>query len=366
MSNKAIKKDTENEKKKTGRKWKWAVAGILSIFLIAILCTACNGAALSTEEPVKTQFFGMDTSMTFTAYGEGAEEALKDAEEKMAELESLWSVTDENSEIYQVNHSQGKAVTVSNETAEIVRYALAMAEKTDGALEPTIYPVLTAWGFTTGENHIPAEEELEKLMPLVGYDKVRIDGNQIQLLEGMELDLGAVGKGYAGDLVADILRKKRITSALLDIGGNIQAVGSRPDGNNWRLGIRNPFGEGSLGVLEISDKAVVTSGAYERYFVGEDGKGYGHILDPATGSPADNDLAAVTIIADEGKQGDALSTALFVKGLEGAKAYWQEHRDFEMLLVTKNGEIYLTEGVKDDFSISGNLSNMKIHVLNQL
>lgn len=340
--------------------------GILSFFIIAILCTACNGAALSTEEPVKTQFFGMDTSMTFTAYGEGAEEALKDAGEKMAELESLWSVTDENSEIYQVNHSQGKAVTVSNETAEVVRYALAMAEKTEGALEPTIYPVLTAWGFTTGENHIPAEEELEELMPLVGYDKVRIDGNQIQLLEGMELDLGAVGKGYAGDLVADILRKKRITSALLDIGGNIQAVGSRSDGSNWRLGIRNPFGEGSLGVLEISDKAVVTSGAYERYFVGEDGKEYSHILDPATGYPADNDLAAVTIIADEGKQGDALSTALFVKGVEGAKAYWQEHRDFEMLLVTKNGEIYLTEGVKDNFSISGDLENMKIHVLNQL
>lgn len=339
MSNKAIKKDTENEKKKTGGKWKWAVAGILSIFLIAILCTACNGIAPSTEEPVKIQFFGMDTSMTFTAYGEGAAAALKNAEERMEELESLWSVTDENSEIYQVNHSQGKAVAVSNETVEVVRYALAMAEKTEGALEPTIYPVLTAWGFTTGENRIPAEEELAELMPFVGYDKVRIDGKQIQLSEGMKLDLGAVGKGYAGDLAADLLRKE---------------------------GIRNPFGEGNLGVLEISDKAVVTSGAYERYFVGEDGKGYGHILDPATGYPADNELAAVTIIADEGKQGDALSTALFVKGLEGAKAYWQEHRDFEMLLVTKNGEIYLTEGMMDDFSISGNLSDMKIHVLNQL
>lgn len=336
---------------------------ILSIFLIAILCTACNETDLSTEEPVKTQFFGMDTSMTFTAYGEGAEAVLEDAEEKMAELEGLWSVTDENSEIYQVNHSQGKAVTVSDETAEVVRYALAMAKKTDGALDPTVYPLLTAWGFTTGENRIPSEEELAKLMPLVGYDKVRIDRNRIQLSEGMELDLGAVGKGYAGDLAADMLRKKGITSALLDIGGNIQAVGSRPDGSNWRLGIRNPFGEGSLGVLEVSDKAVVTSGTYERYFVGEDGKEYGHILNPAAGRPADNDLAAVTIIADEGKQGDALSTALFVKGLKGAKAYWQEHRDFEMLLVTKNGEIYLTEGVKDNFSISGDLANMKIRVL---
>lgn len=308
-------------------------------------------------------FFAMDTYMTFTAYGDGAEQALAQAEEEIRKLESEWSVTDESSEIWAVNHSGGEPVALDSETAQIVRFALDMAEETDGALDPTIYPVLEAWGFTTDENRIPGEEEIQTLLANTGYEKVELNGSQITLRPGMEIDLGAVGKGYAGDVVAALVEEAGITSALLDIGGNIQAVGSRPDGTDWRLGIRSPYGEGTIGALSVSDCAVVTSGNYERYFIGEDGKRYGHIIDPATGHPVDNGLASVTIIADEGKMGDALSTSMFVKGLDQAQEYWRAHQDFDMIIITEDGRVYLTENLENRFVLSESYGNLEVHVI---
>ena len=342
---------------------KRGLAALLCLLFLPGCAAGNSGTVPAAEEPARREFFAMDTYMTFTAYGNGAEQALERAEEKMRTLESEWSVTDENSEIYRLNHSGGTVVSFGDDTAAILKFALDMAAETDGALDPTIYPVLRAWGFTTGENRIPSREELSQLLESVGYSKVKLEGNQILLPEGMEVDLGAVGKGYAGDLTAELLKEAGITSALLDIGGNIQAVGSRPDGTDWRLGIRNPFGEGQIGVLSVSDCAVVTSGNYERYFVGEDGKEYGHILNPETGYPVDNELASVTIVAEEGKMGDALSTALFVKGLEGAREYWEAHPGFDFLAVTRDGQIYLTEGIRERFAQSSSFANMEMHVL---
>ena len=335
------------------------------LWIFGLSACAMGEKEAAESEPSQREFFAMDTYMTFTAYGDGADRSLQQAEQEIQRLENEWSVTDEDSEIYKVNHSGGETVTLSDDTAQIVQFALDMAKETEGALEPTIYPVLTAWGFTTEENRIPGSEELQNLLEQVGYEKVELDGNQIQLQPGMELDLGAVGKGYAGDLAAQLLREDGISSALLNIGGNIQAVGSRPDGTDWRLGIRSPYGEGELGVLEISDCAVVTSGNYERYFVGEDGRTYGHIIDPETGYPADNGLASVTILAEEGKKGDALSTSMFVKGLEGALNYWRDHPDFGMIAVTEDGEIYLTEGMEEKFTLSEDFSNMEVHIVQE-
>ena len=235
-------------------------------------------------------------------------------------------------------------------TADIIRFALEMARETDGALDPTVYPLLRAWGFTTGEYRIPDLEEIAGLLERVGYARVRLEENVVRLEPGMMLDLGAVGKGWAGDLLIDFLRERNVTSAILDLGGNIQTLGSKPDGTPWRLGLRDPFSQDLYGVVEVRDAAVVTSGAYERYFTGEDGRQYGHILDPATGCPAQSGLASVTVISSEGKLCDALSTALYVMGLEKASAYWRAHQDFEMVLVTREGEIYLTPGAEDLFT----------------
>ena len=335
---------------------------ILTGIGISLALAGCTSQSLEGQQE-QLNFFGMDTYMTITAYGEDAGEAVEEAQARILELEKEWSVTDESSQIYQANHSGGSPVTLSDDTRDVVSFALEMAEKTGGALEPTIYPVLEAWGFTTDENRIPAPDEIQTLLEHVGYEQVSLSGNELTLPEGVELDLGAVGKGYAGDAAAEVIKEQGVTSALLDLGGNIQAVGKRPDGTDWRIGIRNPFGDGQMGMLLASDCAVVTSGSYERYFVGEDGKEYTHIIDPETGYPVDNGLVSVSIITEEGKVADALSTSMFVKGLEGAEEYWKEHQDFEMIAVTEDGDIYVTEGIEDQFTLGDSFGNMELHII---
>ncbi len=341
---------------------KYFVCLISLLLLLALPLSGC-GTKVKTEEEHTAGVFTMGTYMTLTAYGESAEAALTFSEDRIKELESLWSVTDENSDIYKVNQNGGIPTEIHEETAEILQFALDMANQTNGAFNPTISPVVTAWGFISGEYHIPTEDELTDLLQNIDYKKVLLEENLVTLPEGMQLDLGAVGKGYTGDMIAGLLKEQGVTSALLDIGGNIQMVGRKPDGSRWRLGIQNPFGEGSLGVLESEDGAVVTSGNYERYFIGEDGRQYGHIIDPSTGYPAESGLASVSIIAKEGKLCDALSTAIYVMGLEEATEYWQENGSFEMLLVTDENEIYLTEGIKNDFTLNENFSDMEIYVV---
>lgn len=201
-------------------------------------------------------------------------------------------------------------------------------------LEPqaTVY---YSMGFISGEHHIPSENELKDLLQYVDYKKVSLKENVVTLPDKMKMDLG----------------------------GNIQAVGTKPDGSDWRIGLKDPESEGGLGVLSISDCAVVTSGNYERYFIGEDGKVYGHIINPKTGYPAESGLLSVTIIAQEGKLCDALSTSLFVMGCDKAAEYWREHKDFEMILVTEDGEIHLTEGIKDKFELGSAYSDRNVNVI---
>lgn len=335
------------------------------IFILLICIFILCGCGKRQEASFTESFFAMDTYMTFTVYGKGGRDALEAARAEIEELESLWSVTDEDSDIYALNQSGGKTVEVDEKTAELLSFALKMAAETDGALEPTVYPVLLAWGFTTEEYRIPDRETIERLLKNVDYEKVVRSGSQVHMEPGMMLDLGSVGKGYAGDLLARLLKEKGVESALLDIGGNIQTVGNKPDGSLWRLGLRDPFSEGMFGTIAVGECAAVTSGAYERFFIGEDGKRYGHILNPATGYPAESGLASVTVIAEEGRLCDALSTALYVMGAEKAAAYWKTHGDFDMILVTDNKEIYLTEKIASCFVPAESCQNWKIHVISQ-
>lgn len=325
------------------RRW---ISGVLTVMTLVL-----SGCATEIE-PVETSLFAMNTYMTFTVYGENAQEALDESVELIQTMESRWAVTDDESEIYRGNHSDGRPISVSEETAVLISFALDMAEKTKSALGPTIYPVLAAWGFTTDSKQVPSQEQIDALLERVDYSKIQLDGTTLTMPKGMQLDLGAVGKGYTADLVAEVLQTHGVQSALINLGGNIQAVGSRPDGSDWRIGIRAPWGEDNLGVLEISDAAVVTSGGYENYFEDKDGNIYWHILDPSTGYPANSGLQAVTIIGEEGRLCDALSTALFVMGTEQAEAYWRENGGFDMLLVTDENEILLTEGIADKFTLS--------------
>jgi len=338
---------------------------IRSVFVIcfALLFCGCVSGCVQAEEEATSRFFSMNTYITMTAYGQNAETALENAEQRINGLESRLSVTDTKSEVYALNHSGGKTVTVGQDTVDILSYALTMAKQTGGALDPTIYPVLAAWGFTTDNYQIPESRELSRLLERTGYGKIRVSGSSVVLPAGMEVDLGAVAKGYTGDIVADILKEYGVSSAFINLGGNVQTVGSRPDGAPWRIGVRMPGSNDDFGILAVKDCAVVTSGNYQKYFTGEDGKVYGHIIDPKTGYPVDNGLASVTVIGNEGKLCDALSTALFVMGKEAAIEYWKQHGGFEMLLMTEDQEILITEGLDGVFSLREDYASLSVTVI---
>lgn len=331
------------------------------ITAVCMLLTACKNTSEPAEEHSKS-WYAMDTFMSVTAYGDSASGALEEIWNKISELEDMWSVTDEGSELYALNNSKnGGSVAVSNETAELISFALDISEKSGGALDPTIYPVLTAWGFTTEEKHVPSADELSRLLELVDYRAVSVSENTVTLRDGMMLDLGAVAKGAASDAAADILRKSGVRSALLYFGGSIMTIGTKPDGSDWRIGVEDPEDKTkNVGVLAVSDLAVVTSGMYERYFTDENGTLYGHIINPKNGYPVNNELLSATIIAPEGRLCDALSTAVFVMGTERAETLWREMGGFDMLLITRNGEVIVTEGAAKRFTLSDKSLTLRV------
>lgn len=333
----------------------WLSAALLSA---AFLLTGCSGAP--AQEPESATFFAMDTAMDFTVYGDAA--LLDEAETLIGSLEEQVSVTDEHSDIYAIDHTGSGSL--SGNAAELMEQALELCRRTGGALDISVYPIVRAWGFTTGSYQIPDEETIQSLLPLVDYTQIQYDAatGVVTLPEGMEIDLGSVAKGYAGQLAAQMLRNSGVESALLNLGGNVQTVGAKPDGSPWQIGIKDPQGEDAMMVLSVEDQAVVTSGGYERYFE-QDGQTYWHVMDPSTGHPADSGLISVTIVGDEGVVCDGLSTALFVMGLEKAADLWAQSCDFEAVFVTASGEVYITEGLRDRFALTEQYADTPVSVV---
>lgn len=336
-------------------RWKVQVNEVKWMLLTCVLMAVLSGCGQQME-PHSATLFAMDTVMELTVYG--GESLLAEGEELILDIEQRLLVTDSNSEIAGLNRD-GKA-TVSSETKLLLEDALALCERTDGALDITVYPVVRAWGFTTGEYQVPDEIDLANALALVDYHKVRLDSGTALLPSGMQIDLGSVAKGWAGDKILEMFRQRGIESALLNLGGNVQALGVKPDGSPWRVAVRDPAGEGYAGALEVTDQAVVTSGGYQRYFE-EGGQVYHHIIDPKTGWPASNGLLSVTVIGDSGTACDGLSTALFVMGLERALAFWETQGDFEAIFIMED-KLVITDGLADSFEPLGKYADMKAEV----
>ena len=345
---------------------------ILSFFLFFL--SACGGSGAEvTPEARHISFFAMDTFMEFTAYDnpeadlnpEDMDALMEEVKQAVMSVESKMSATNPDSDIYQANQNGGGEV--KDETADLLKSALDLCKITGGALDISIYPIVRLWGFTTDEYQIPSNDEITELLRYVDYKNIKLDKNKraVELGENMEIDLGAVAKGYAGKKAADMLRSRGVKSALLNLGGNIQTIGTKPDGSLWRIGVQDPDDASNyIGVFQTADKAAVTSGGYQRYFTGSDGVNYWHIMDPETGRPARKGLLSVTIVGRDGTVCDALSTALFIMGPDGAEAFWREHGeslDFDMILITDRGEIIFTPGL--DFQMSDTADGYKAHIL---
>ncbi len=318
-----------------------------AVLLCFLLCLLIMGGCHSQPPETQRDIFAMDTYMHLKAYGEQAPQALREAAAEIQRLEALFSVNESESDIARLRKADGQSVTVAPETAELLNTALTLCEHTDGALDITIYPVLRAWGFTDTAYTVPSADTLKELLSLVDYRAVQLNDRTVTLPKKAAVDLGAVAKGYTGDRLCALLRQAGVTSALLNLGGNVQAVGTKPDGTAWQVGIADPKGGEPVATVAIEDCAVVTSGSYERFFVAEDGRKYHHILDPQTGYPVDNGLVSVTVIGKSGVLCDALSTAFFVMGLEKSAAYWKTHPEIEALWMTEDNKLYLTEGLVD-------------------
>lgn len=318
---------------------------IIAAGLAVFMLSGCAGKTKSAEATV----FAMDTFMSVTAYGENAQDAVFAASEEINRLDRLLSVSGASSDIFAANSAL--SADVSEETAALIRRSLELCEQTGGAFDITVQPLMELWGFRRGELHIPTDSELSEALSLCGSDKLSLDGTTLSHVEGARIDLGGIAKGYAADRLREALSEYGITSAIASLGGNVLCVGSSPDGKPWRVGIASPSGEGNLGVLNVSDCAVVTSGGYQRCFYGEDGTRYHHILDPANGKPSQSGAASVTIVSSDGTLADGLSTALFVMGQEKSADFWRAHSDeFQFVYANEDGRVYVTEGLADSFS----------------
>ncbi len=310
--------------------------------------------------------FAMDTYMTFKAYGTNADQALNDTVALISDLEDMLSVTNADSAISKVNAGNGTSTEIPDTVVELVKEAQKISSQTEGAFDISIYPVLKAWGFTTEDYQVPTTEELNILLQYVDYRQIVLntENNTITLPKNMQIDLGGIAKGYAGQKAVESLKAQGIESALLNMGGNIQTVGSKPDGSDWTVAIQDPERTGQyIGYVRISDKAVVTSGGYERYFEDKDGHLWWHIMNPKTGYSAKSGLLSVSVIGDDGMLCDVLSTALFVMGLDKASTYWKTYGGFEAVFVTENSEIYITEGLKSNFQTMNAYKDKKVYLI---
>jgi thiamine biosynthesis lipoprotein len=292
--------------------------------------------------------------MTLTAYGEGADTAVDAAVSYIEDMDARLSTGIDTSEISQIN-ANGTG-TLSADATAILEAALSLHAETDGAFNPLMYPLMEAWGFPTQNYCVPDAETLQALLPLTDCDALTLDpetGSVTLMKDGMQLDLGGIVKGYTSSAIATLFADNGVTSGIVSLGGNVQVMGTKPDGSLWRVGVQNPDSSGDyLGILEVQDKAVITSGGYERYFE-QDGNTYHHILDPETGYPAQSGLISVTIVSEDGTLADGLSTALFVMGLDKAEAFWQAHDDtFDAIFQTDDGTLYVTAGIASAFSSS--------------
>lgn len=303
-------------------------------------------------------FQAMNTFVSVQTFGENSKNVNQKIKARLSELESLFSTTDSSSEIYKLNHSSEK-IQVSSETYSLLSYSVKMAEIFNGHFNPALFPVIREWGFTTGNYHVPSQEKINFLLKKTDFSQIQFfDDNFVQLQDSMSVDFGSVAKGFASDEIVKILSENNILSALIDFGGNIIAFGEKPDSSFWRIGIKNPFGgEVSLAV-KVKNQMVITSGGYERFFTDENQKKYIHIFDGKTGFPVENEIESVTIICENGLYADTLSTALFIIGSENAVSFWRKRKDFQMIILQKDGSILYTSPLESQIEILSEFSEI--------
>ncbi|MBC2258436.1 FAD:protein FMN transferase [Listeria booriae] len=343
------------------------------LLIMAVVVTACGNddttakksdtskdsdPVLLSQPYTKTDFL-MGTVNVIKIYDKGKEDVLLKAFDRIKELDKQITTSDsgKTSEVDKVNLAAGeKPVKVNDDVYYLIQEGLKYSESSGGSFDITIGPLTSLWHIGFDDARKPSQAEIDAKLPLVDYKKVKMnDADKTVYLEekGMELDLGAIAKGYIADEVAKVLDANGVTTAIIDLGGNIIVKGGSPKGGDWVVGIQDPFeSRGTvIGTIPEANKSIVTSGIYERYLE-VDGVKYHHILDPKTGYPFNNDIAGVSIISKKSIDGDGLSTATFSKGIQGGMAFIETYKDVEAIFVSKEKKVYITSGLKGKFKLT--------------
>ncbi|WP_434305766.1 FAD:protein FMN transferase [Clostridium botulinum] len=315
------------------------------------------GCDSKSEEPVSRETYLMGTIINIKAYGKNADKAVQASVDKISDIENKMSLNISTSEINKINKNAGIApVKVSKNTFDVVKASLIYSEKTKGSFDITVEPLVSIWGIGTDKARIPSKDEINNALKLINYKDVVINEKESTIMlkrKGQAIDLGAIAKGYTADELKKVLLNHNVSSAFLNLGGNVYVLGNKPDKTPWKIGVQNPLEPRGdyLGIVSVSDKSVVTSGNYERFFE-RNGKRYHHIFDTNTGYPAEKGLISVSIISDKSIDGDALSTSVYTLGLDEGKKLIESLKDVEAVFVTNDKKVYTTSGLKDTFKLT--------------
>ena len=310
----------------------------------ALLLTGCSGAKSSTQTDQDLTYTDMlfDTVIKIQIL-DPADESILDGLKKLCEkYDIMFSTTNTDSELYKLNHANGQPFTVSSETANLIQEGIHYSELSGGAFDLTIEPVSALWDFKADKPTVPSSDAIAQAVSHVDYTKVDIQDNTVTLEDPEAgIDLGAIAKGYIADQVKTYLKKQGIKHAIINLGGNVDVIGTKPDGSKYNIGIQKPFDESGEAItsVQLKDQTVVTSGIYERYFK-KNGKLYHHILDPRTGYPCENNLYSVSIITDSSTKADALSTTCFLLGYEKGMELIQSMDGVEAIFITDDEKVH--------------------------
>lgn len=324
------------------------VALMITLIISSLILSSCE----KNVEPKSVSGFKFNTYITITAYSEVKTSVLDKCLELCDNYENLCSRTLENSTLSKVNRQE--ITEIPKDLAEMIQYGIQYGDISDGAFDITIGSVSSLWDFTSDNPQVPDSNEIKSALTYVNYKNISLkqkpgsdDTYLISIPEGTLIDLGAIAKGYIADKLKDYLLKNGVTSAIINLGGNVLCIGDKPNHTAFNIGVKKPFSESeeSLVSLKISDKSIVSSGTYERCFT-KDGKFYHHILNPKTGYPYDNQLTSVTIISDSSTQGDCLSTTCFTLGLDDGLKLIESLDGIEAIFVTSDNQIHYSSGAQ--------------------
>lgn len=325
---------------------------MILLYFMILLAAGCSPLPMGTAKPYNETQFLMDTIIEITAYGSNKEAAVKEAFKEFKRIQAISDHFNPESQVSEINRMAGVApVHVDHDLVVMIMDSIEISKKTDGAFDISLGPLSELWGIGHKDNFVPTQEEIDKVLLLVDYRQIQIDGDNDTVFlkqKGMKLDLGGVAKDYAINRAVKALKAQGITSALVNAGGDIQVIGTKPDGKPWRIGVQDPRNsEKVIAKVTLSDwNMLQTSGDYQRYFI-KDGIRYSHILNPKTGrQPAE--VASVTLVYNSSDiQGDIASSGFLVLGLDRGMKALQNFPGAEAIFVTTDGKVVVTPGLKD-------------------